>query len=87
MRYAREEPRRQMLTAPRRQLALSRLPSGEFARVFSIAFVNSRVYTNAGLDRRQVRRGGAGRLTGFLTEIGLPRGPGRALWRGSGLLA
>ncbi|MYW45992.1 diiron oxygenase, partial [Streptomyces sp. SID161] len=74
--------------------------SGEFARVFSVAFVNPDVYTNVGLDkrealaqvkasghRREVMQSGAKRLTDFLDDIGVLRGVGRRLWRSSGLLA
>ncbi|CAM5461498.1 Diiron oxygenase OS=Streptomyces alboniger OX=132473 GN=CP975_24260 PE=4 SV=1 [Streptomyces alboniger] len=99
VRYAREELRRQMVTAPRWERQLTRLSAGEAARVFSIAFVNPEVYTNVGLDRRtavaqvkasghrrEVMRAGAERLTGFLDDIGVMRGVGRRLWRSSGLL-
>ncbi|MET7288210.1 diiron oxygenase [Streptomyces sp. NPDC005573] len=100
VRYAREELRRQMTTAPRWSREFTRVSSGEFARVFSVAFVNPDVYTHAGLDRREavaqvrasghrqeVMRTGAKRLTDFLDEIGVLRGAGRRLWRSSGLLA
>jgi hypothetical protein len=36
--------------------------------------------------RREVMRTGARRLTDFLDDIGVLRGPGRQLWRSSGLL-
>ncbi|GAA3045129.1 hypothetical protein FHS39_000309 [Streptomyces olivoverticillatus] len=100
VRYAREELRRQMVTAPRWERELTRVSAGEAARVFSIAFVNPAVYAAVGLDRRaavaQVRasahrravmQAGARRLTGFLDEIGVLRGVGRRLWHSSGLLA
>ncbi|MDT0308323.1 diiron oxygenase [Streptomyces sp. DSM 44917] len=100
VRYAREELRRQMLTAPRWEREATRLTSGNFARIFAVAFVNPRVYTNVGLDRAEAvaqvrasahRRGvmqeGARRLTTFLDEIGVLNGPGRRMWRRSGLLA
>ncbi|GHF13638.1 MULTISPECIES: AurF N-oxygenase family protein [Streptomyces] len=100
VRYAREELRRQMVTAPRWETALTRVSSGEAARVFAFAFVNPAVYTNVGLDRREavaqvrasghrreVMQAGAKRLTDFLDEIGVLRGTGRRLWRSSGLLA
>ncbi|MGW1075189.1 AurF N-oxygenase family protein [Streptomyces sp. NPDC002537] len=100
VRYAREELRRQMVTCPRWEAGLTRLSSGEAARVFSLAFVNPAVYTNVGLDRRkavaqvrasghrrEVMRAGARRLTDFLDEIGVLRGAGRRLWVSSGLLA
>ncbi|MEU3709687.1 AurF N-oxygenase family protein [Streptomyces catenulae] len=100
VRYAREELRRQMVTAPRWERELTRVSSGEAARVFSLAFVNPEVYSNVGLDRREavaqvrasghrreVMQSGAKRLTDFLDEIGVLRGAGRKLWRSSGLLA
>ncbi|WP_156726071.1 AurF N-oxygenase family protein [Streptomyces apocyni] len=100
VRYAREELRRQMVTAPRWERELTRLSSGEAARVFSLAFVNPKVYDNIGLNRhealaqvkasahrREVMQTGAKRLTDFLDDIGVMRGPGRRLWRSSGLLA
>ncbi|MEU6991901.1 diiron oxygenase [Streptomyces sp. NPDC046465] len=100
VRYAREELRRQMATAPRWERELTRISCGEAARVFSIAFVNPQVYTNVGLDRREamaqvkasghrreVMQTGAKRLTDFLDDIGVMRGVGRRLWRSSGLLA
>ncbi|MER8231707.1 diiron oxygenase [Streptomyces sp. NPDC094049] len=100
VRYAREELRRQMVTAPRWQREFTRLGSGEAARVFSDCFVNPRVYEAVGLDRREavaqvrasghrteVMRSGAKRLTDFFDDIGMLRGPGRRLWRSSGLLA
>ncbi|MCJ0871503.1 diiron oxygenase [Streptomyces sp. AP-93] len=100
VRYAREELRRQMLTAPRWEQELTRVSCGQAARVFSQAFVNPRVYDNIGLDRREalaqvkasghrreVMQTGAKRLTDFLDEIGVMRGVGRRLWKSSGLLA
>ncbi|GAA3875086.1 AurF N-oxygenase family protein [Streptomyces sedi] len=100
VRYAREELRRQMLSAPRWERELTRLTSGEFARVFSVSFVNPEVYTQVGLDRREavaqarasahrreVMREGARRLTDFLDDIGVMRGAARRMWRSSGLLA
>lgn len=100
VRYAREELRRQMLTAPRWEQELTRISCGEAARVFSLAFVNPAVYDNVGLDRREavaqvrasghrreVMQTGAKRLTDFLDDIGVLRGVGRKLWKSSGLLA
>ncbi|NDZ80399.1 diiron oxygenase [Streptomyces sp. SID10853] len=100
VRYAREELRRQMVTAPRWEQHLTRLSCGEAARVFSTCFINPQVYTNTGLDRREavaqvkasghraeVMQNGAKRLTDFLDDIGVLRGAGRKLWVSSGLLA
>ncbi|GAA2223680.1 diiron oxygenase [Streptomyces amakusaensis] len=100
VRYAREELRRQMATAPRWERELTRISCGEAARVFSVCFVSPRVYTDVGLDRheavaqvrasghrREVMRSGARRLTDFLDDTGVLGGAGRRLWRSSGLLA
>ncbi|MFF0743927.1 diiron oxygenase [Streptomyces sp. NPDC004111] len=100
VRYAREELRRQMITAPRWEREFTRLSCGEAARVFSTCFINPKVYENVGLDRREaiaqvkasghrteVMQSGAKRLTDFLDDIGVLRGPGRRLWVSSGLLA
>ncbi|MEU1907406.1 AurF N-oxygenase family protein [Streptomyces hygroscopicus] len=100
VRYAREELRRQMLRAPRWEAELTRIGSGEFARIFSQAFINPKVYTDVGLDRRaavaqvrasahrrEVMRNGARKLTEFLDDVGVMRGVGRRLWKSSGLLA
>lgn len=100
VRYAREELRRQMVTAPRWEQEFTRLSCGEAAKVFSVCFINPQVYTNVGLDRREavaqvkasghrreVMQSGAKRLTDFLDDIGVLRGPGRRLWKSSGLLA
>ncbi|MEV0093401.1 diiron oxygenase [Streptomyces sp. NPDC050738] len=100
VRYAREELRRQMVTAPRWEQHLTRVSCGEAARVFSTCFINPQVYTNVGLDRRaavaqvkasghraEVMQSGAKRLTDFLDDIGVLQGVGRRLWVSSGLLA
>ncbi len=99
VRYAREELRRQMATAPGWEKELTRLMSGQTARVVAASLVSPRVYASVGLDPavalRQVRESGhrrevmlrsARRLTDFLDEIGVLRGPGRRLWVSSGLL-
>lgn len=100
VRYAREELRRQMVTAPRWERELTRVSCGEAARVFSVCFVNPQVYEHVGLDRREavaqvkasghraeVMQSGAKRLTDFLDDIGVLNGVGRRLWKSSGLLA
>ncbi|MFJ2606126.1 diiron oxygenase [Streptomyces sp. NPDC087425] len=100
VRYAREELRRQMVTASRWSQEVTRVTSGEFARLFSVAFVNPDVYPNVGLDRREamaqvrasghrreIMQAGSRRLTDFLDDIGVLRGTGRRLWKASGLLA
>ncbi|WP_255954904.1 AurF N-oxygenase family protein [Streptomyces odontomachi] len=100
VRYAREELRRQMVTAPQWQRRMTRVTSGQSARVFALSFVNPQVYTDAGLDRheavaqvkasphrREVMQAGAKRLTDFLDDVGVLRGVGRRMWKSAGLLA
>jgi hypothetical protein len=100
IRYAREELRRQMATAPRWEIELTRLASAQTARVVARSLIGPKVYASAGLDpvyavelarasphRRDVMRQSAKRLMDFLDEIGLLKGPSRRLWRASGLLA
>ncbi|MFJ8855068.1 diiron oxygenase [Streptomyces sp. NPDC102437] len=99
VRYAREELRRQMVTAPRWERELTRVSCGEAARVFSVCFINPQVYENVGLDRHEavaqvkasghraeVMQSGAKRLTDFFDDIGVLNGVGRRLWKSSGLL-
>ncbi|MGW1127731.1 AurF N-oxygenase family protein [Streptomyces sp. NPDC002526] len=100
VRYAREELRRQMVTAPRWERELARVSSGQAARVFSVCFINPQVYENVGLNRHEavaqvkasghraeVMQTGARRLTDFFEDIGVLNGVGRRLWKSSGLLA
>lgn len=100
IRYAREELRRQLATAPRWEIELTRLSSAQMARVIARSLVGPEVYTSVGLDpvraveaartsphRREVMRQSAKRLMDFFDEIGLLRGPSLRLWRASGLLA
>lgn len=99
VRYAREELRRQMHDCPAWERALTRFVSGETARVVAQGLISPRVYGHVGIDpgvalaqvrasrhRREVMLRSAERLTGFLGEIGVIRGPSARLWRSSGLL-
>jgi hypothetical protein len=100
VRYAREELRRQMATAPAWERAYTRLTSGEASVVVARTLVSPRVYASVGLDvdealrqardsehRRETLRWSAEKLVEFLEEIGVIRGrPERAAWRRSGLL-
>ncbi|MET9877283.1 diiron oxygenase [Actinacidiphila glaucinigra] len=100
IRYAREELRRQMSSAPRWEIAFTRVSSAEAARVIARSLISPRVYASVGLDpryaaelartsphRRDVMRQAARRLMDFLDEIGMFEGPGvRRMWRTSGLL-
>ncbi|MFI1863667.1 diiron oxygenase [Streptomyces jumonjinensis] len=99
VRYAKEELRRQLAGAGRLELGLTRAVTGELGRLFVRSFVNPMVYPDSGLDRhtalrqtrasehrREVLRTGAGRLTGFLEEVGAFDRRSRGLWRAAGLL-
>ncbi|MFF7156221.1 diiron oxygenase [Streptomyces sp. NPDC008139] len=99
IRYAREELRRQMVTAPRWEVEFTRLTSAQAARTIARSLISPQVYASVGLDpvqaaeaartsphRREVMRQSAKRLMDFLDEIGLIKGPSRKLWRSSGLL-
>ncbi|MYS24557.1 P-aminobenzoate N-oxygenase AurF [Streptomyces sp. DvalAA-14] len=100
IRYAREELRRQMATAPRWEIEFTRLSSAQAARVVARSLISPQAYASVGLDpehaaevarrsphRREIMRQSAKRLMDFLDEVGLLRGPSRRLWRASGLLA
>lgn len=99
IRYAREELRRQMETAPRWEVGLTRVTSAEAARVIARSLISPRVYAEVGLDpvraveearnsphRRDVLRQSAKRLMDFFEEVDLLRGATAPLWRSSGLL-
>ncbi|MEZ0066003.1 hypothetical protein ABIA32_002012 [Streptacidiphilus sp. MAP12-20] len=100
VRYAREELRRQMATAPAWERAYTRLTSGESAVVVSRSLISPKVYGAVGLDigealrearasehRRETLRWSAEKLVEFLEEIGVIHGRAeRARWRQAGLL-
>jgi hypothetical protein len=99
IRYAREELRRQMTTAPRWEIEFTRLASAQAARVIARSLISPQVYASVGLDpkyashlaltsphRQDVMRQSAKRLMDFFDEIGLIKGPSRRLWRASGLV-
>ncbi|MFI0939634.1 diiron oxygenase [Streptomyces sp. NPDC021020] len=98
IRYAREELRRQMVTAPRWEIEATRLTSAQAARVIARSLISPQVYAEVGLDvkeavtaartsphRQDVMRQSAKRLMDFFDEIGLIRGPSRRIWKASGL--
>jgi hypothetical protein len=99
IRYAREELRRQMETAPRWEIALTRVTTAQAALVISRSLISPRVYASVGLDpaqavraartsphRQDVMRRSAKRLMDFFDEVGLMRGPARPIWKSTGLL-
>ncbi|MGW5350170.1 AurF N-oxygenase family protein [Streptomyces sp. NPDC004031] len=98
IRYAREELRRQMVTAPRWEIEATRLTSAQAAKVIARSLISPQVYAEVGLDvkeavaaartsphRQDVMRQSAKRLMDFFDEIGLIRGPSRRIWKASGL--
>jgi hypothetical protein len=99
IRYARGELRRQMESAPRWEVALTRASGGQAARVIARALIGPQVYASVGLDpaeavaaarrsphRREVMRQSAKRLMDFFDEVGMFHGPAKRLWKASGLL-
>ncbi|MEY9848347.1 hypothetical protein ABH940_005449 [Streptacidiphilus sp. BW17] len=100
VRYAREELRRQMVTAPLWERTFTRLTSGQAAVVVARSLISPKVYQRAGLDvdeclrqvrasehRRETMRWSAEKLVEFLEETGVIHGRAvRAEWRRSGLL-
>ncbi|MFI0722755.1 diiron oxygenase [Streptomyces sp. NPDC021224] len=99
IRYAREELRRQMVTAPRWEIEATRLTSAQAAKVIARSLISPQVYAEVGLDvkeavaaartsphRQDVMRQSAKRLMDFFDEIGLIRGPSRRIWKASGLI-
>ena len=88
-----------MSTAPRWEIGVTRMLSGETARVITRSLISPRVYASVGLDpdqaveaartsphRRDVMRRSAKRLMDFFDDIGLLKGPSMPLWRASGLV-
>ncbi|GAA1699247.1 diiron oxygenase [Fodinicola feengrottensis] len=97
--FAREEIARQMQRAKAPARAWHQFISGASAQVIARTLVRPQCYQAVGLDPVQARREArhspqfqetlrwAGeRLVGFLDEVGLTKGPGRFLWKRSGLL-
>ncbi|OIV38242.1 hypothetical protein BIV57_06825 [Mangrovactinospora gilvigrisea] len=101
VRYAREELRRQMLTAGRAEKAYVRGLTAEIARVVMRTLISPRAYAECGIDpkaamaqarrsphRRETLRASAAKLVAFFDETGVLDGPAsRAVWRTTGLLA
>jgi len=97
--YARDELARQVSAASGRQLAVARLVIARAALVISRQLVHPGVYAAVGLDpaaaasaartsphRRETLRWAARKLVASFDELGLIAGPGRELWRRSGLV-
>jgi hypothetical protein len=97
--YARDELPRQIEGASRAGLAYSRLIIGRAANSIVNRLVHPNLYRAVGLDPKVGRaaamsnpnfratlRWAGQRASGYLGELGLIGGPGRLLWRRSGLL-
>jgi hypothetical protein len=99
MRYARDEVARKFEQLGPLARAHMRLVLAFVALIATKRLIHPDVYTAVGLDKRQAMRAArrnphwmhtqrwaAARVVGFFKEIGLIAGPGRLVWRASGLL-
>ncbi|GIF14679.1 AurF N-oxygenase family protein [Actinoplanes teichomyceticus] len=99
VRYAREELARQIRAAGRGRLAFDKLVIGRAAYLTGTRLVDPRVYRAVGIDpwegrraawanpyHRETMRWAGERVVAYLTDLDLIGGPGKALWRASGLL-
>jgi hypothetical protein len=99
VRYAREELARQVRAAGRGRLAFDKVVIGRAAYLCGTRLVHPAVYASVGIDPAEGRRAAranphfqqtlrwAGeRVVAFLGDLDLIGGPGRELWRRSGLL-
>jgi hypothetical protein len=99
VRYAREELAAQVSRSNPAQLAYSRLVIARAAYATAGKLVHPMAYASVGLDPRvagrvartnpvfgETLRWAGRRVTGFLDELGLIAGPGRALWERSRLI-
>ena len=99
VRYAREELARQVRATGRRRLAFDKLVVGRAAYLCGTRLIHPGVYRSIGLDPAVGRRAAAAnphfretlrwageRVVAYLDDLDLIEGPGRVLWRRSGLL-
>jgi hypothetical protein len=99
VRYAREELARQIRTAGRGRLAFDKLVIGRAAYLCGTRLIHPGVYESIGLSPaagvraarsnpyfRETIRWAGERVVAYLTDLDLVAGPGRGLWRLSGLL-
>ncbi|MQA14539.1 MAG: diiron oxygenase [Pseudonocardiaceae bacterium] len=97
--FARDELLRQWPKLGRGQRAVSRLVLGVVVYLATTRLIDPKVYANAGLDVdeavrtatanphwRESKRFAARKITTFLGEQGLIKGPGRIFWRRAGLV-
>jgi hypothetical protein len=99
VRYAREELARQVRAAGKGRLAFDKLVIGRAAYLCGTRLIHSGVYRSIGVDpavgrraaqtnpyfRETVRWAGE-RVVAYLNDLDLIEGPGKPLWRRSGLL-
>lgn len=99
MRYAREELARLVPRARPGSLGPARLLIARAAYLIATHLIHPDVYRSVGIDpavgraaartnphHRETLRWAARRVTAYLDELGLIRGPGRLLWQRSGLI-
>jgi para-aminobenzoate N-oxygenase AurF len=99
VRYAREELARQVRAAGRRRLAFDKVVIGRAAYLCGTRLIHPGVYRSIGIEPaagaraaaanphfRETLRWAGERVVAYLDDLQLIEGPGRALWRRSGLL-
>jgi hypothetical protein len=99
VRYAREELARQVRAAGRARLAFDKLVIGRAAYLCGTRLIHPAVYRSVGIDpaagrraaqanphHRETLRWAGERVVAYLGDLDLIGGPGRTLWRMSGLL-
>ncbi|GAA2611458.1 AurF N-oxygenase family protein [Paractinoplanes durhamensis] len=100
VRYAREELARQVRAAGKGRLAFDKLVIGRAAYLCGTRLIHPGVYRSVGIDPavghkaamanphfRETLRWSGERVVSYLNDLDLVAGPGRPLWRRSGLLA
>jgi hypothetical protein len=100
VRYAREELARQIRSAGRGRLVFDKLVIARAAFLTGRRLIDPRVYAAVGIDpeqgrrvawanpyHRETMRWAGERVVTYLKDLDLIGGPGRSLWRASGLLA
>jgi hypothetical protein len=99
VRYAREELARQVRAAGKRRLTFDKLVIGRVAYLCGTRLIHPAVYRSVGIEPAagaaaaranpyfaETIRWSGERVVAYLDDLGLIDGPGRALWRLSGLL-
>jgi hypothetical protein len=100
VRYAREELARQVRAAGKGRLVFDKLVIGRAAYLCGTRLIHSGVYRSVGIEPaaghraamanpyfRETLRWAGERVVAYLDDLGLVDGPGKALWRRSGLLS